>query len=463
MKKWMNWLLVSAIGFLLMGIAYWGYQRQTPLGPWGDSFMVIGKGAPEAVPHGPTYQKIRLRLLPLTRRAEPFLLLARSFGPNVEKSYRVALQGKLFLYPNLERAFTNSMLQWGRLPRPGSNEVLAGGQVIAQQQLVVKDKTFSVVGRLKKGVFPFMNGYLANDDPALAGLFDLKDESVQDAYIISPSSEARNDLDPRKRLTASFPENRFTAYVPLLRSEPRPFLAYLAGLCLLLLGGGVILFQVYCFLADRLKTNWLQRPLAEIRSSKYLFLTLHVIFFGTVILFMLFAYQLPELQLGLNMGIRSVVLSGKGALGLAGKAYLSRNMPLAAVVTFGVNFLVGALLQLTLPSMIVPGSGIFLGWFRSLMWGLLLAPSDATLSKMMLTHGFTLFLEGEGYILSLFFGLMIPIYLFRKNEGARLIERYGKALRLNLGGAILVAIVLMIAAIYEAVEVILMMNLHDRI
>jgi hypothetical protein len=136
---------------------------------------------------------------------------------------------------------------------------------------------------------------------------------------------------------------------------------------------------------------------------------------------------------------------------------MSKNIPIAAVTTFVINFLLGSIVSITIPSVVIPGVGVLIAAFRAAMWGLLLAPNFDTLSGAMLPHSFTLLLEGEAYIIAAFFGLLILVYLFRKAEGPTILGRYGKALLMNLRGNLLVAIVLVIAAIYEAVEVILSM------
>jgi hypothetical protein len=69
-----------------------------------------------------------------------------------------------------------------------------------------------------------------------------------------------------------------------------------------------------------------------------------------------------------------------------------------------------------------------------------------------------LLLEGEGYILATFFGLLMPVYLFRSDPGANLFARYRRGVLLNLKGNVLVALVLLVAAVYESIEVILMMK-----
>jgi hypothetical protein len=98
----------------------------------------------------------------------------------------------------------------------------------------------------------------------------------------------------------------------------------------------------------------------------------------------------------------------------------------------------------------------------------------------MMAHSGTLLLEGEGYILAAFFALLIPIYLFGssaplpKSSSGGLSEldseastsrkstawsRFKHVAVLNLRANVLVAIVLIVAACYEAFEVITMAGL----
>ncbi len=137
---------------------------------------------------------------------------------------------------------------------------------------------------------------------------------------------------------------------------------------------------------------------------------------------------------------------------------MSKSIPLAALTTFAINFPLGSLVCITLPSIILPGAGVLVAGLRAALWGLLLAPSFGTCSGMMLPHSFTLLLEGEGYVIAAFFGLLVLVYLFRKDEGTGAANRYVKALLMNVRGNLLVAIVLAVAAIYEAIEVILAMS-----
>jgi hypothetical protein len=195
----------------------------------------------------------------------------------------------------------------------------------------------------------------------------------------------------------------------------------------------------------------------------------------------LVVYQLPTLNTVLMAAVQGALNSkGQGVLAVAGRAYLSGNMVYAAVVTFVINFFAGSLAMITLPSLIIPGAGALLAAYRAALWGLLLGPSQVSLADVMRAHSGTLLLEGEGYILATFFALLVPIYLFgsrgprqkaavadtwelepaaAESRPGTAWTRFKQAVMINLKGNALVAIVLVLAACYEAFEVISMAGL----
>ena len=457
MKGLISWLIVAAAGIALMAFSYFNYQHQPDSNPWKYAFMYIGKAGPNLEAEGLEYIKRPIRLLPMSPRAQAFTPLARNFGPHIEQSYRALYQEKLVLYSDISSDFTNQMLEWGRFASPDANEVVAGCCTKNKDNVTVDGHKFGVVGQLKKDVRLFADSYLFNSSSAGGELFSPQNEGVQSAYILRLPKEKLTDTKVQERLEKAFPKTQFVAYGPMIRTEQVPFFLYFLGMATLFMGGSVFLFKVYSFLAERIVNNWLRLPLLEISKYKRLFLALHFIYFGVAILLMLVAYLLPELQVCLLEGIKSQVTGGSGPLGVAGKAYMSKNILRAAITTFVINFLLGSLAYITIPSIIIPAVGILTAIFRAILWGLLLAPTFDTFAGMMLPHSFTILLEGEGYVLAAFFGLLVLVYLFRKAEGPSIPGRYGKALLMNLRGNLLVAIVLAIAAIYEAIEVILCM------
>jgi len=54
--------------------------------------------------------------------------------------------------------------------------------------------------------------------------------------------------------------------------------------------------------------------------------------------------------------------------------------------------------------------------------------------------------------------LLIPTYMCQRSLGGRVLGRYGRAVLLNVKACLLIAVVLMAAACYEATEVIMMMK-----
>ena len=461
MKGTISWIIIAAAGFSLMAFSYFNYQYQPGTNPWKNAFMYIGKADPNAQTEGLEYIKRSIRLLPISRPASHFTQVTKGFGSYVEKSYSAVFQEKLILYPDVTDDFNSSGrtagLESGRLPQPDVNEVAAGYYTENKSEIAIDGQLFKVVGRLKKEVRLFVNSYLFSDSAAAGRLFDPRNETVQNAFIFNLPKIELTSPETREQLNNAFPKSRFTAYAPLIKTEKASFYLYMLGLAMLLSGGSVVLFRVYCLLAERIKNKWLRLPLAEIRKFGRLFLGLHLVYFGLVVLFMLLVHFMPELQVCLLTGIKSQVADGSGPLAVAGKAYMSKSVPYAAAATFGINFILGSFVCITIPSVIIPGIGVLCAVLRASMWGLLLAPTFDILAATMLPHSFTVLLEGEAYIVATFFALLIPIYLFRKSEGPNILNRYGRALAMNVRGNLLVAIVLVIAAIYEAIEVILMM------
>ena len=185
---------------------------------------------------------------------------------------------------------------------------------------------------------------------------------------------------------------------------------------------------------------------------------MHLAYFGLYLLGALAIYHSPDVQDTLLAAVQKEIQVGSGPLRVAGTAYASKSILRAALATFGINFFLGSVACLTLPSCVIPGSGTLVAAGRALLWGVVLAPTLRVLVRTMLPHSGTLLLEGEGYILATFFGLLVPAYLLRSEPGRGLLARYRRAIVLNLKGNLLVALVLAVAAFYEASEVILQMK-----
>jgi hypothetical protein len=199
----------------------------------------------------------------------------------------------------------------------------------------------------------------------------------------------------------------------------------------------------------------IQPGLWLIRRHLNAFLIINILFFGMVALgaaYTLFVDQQLQQQLTGDV----VEAFDAPPFSWARDAYLRGDVLAAAALTFLVNFFLGSIMALTVPSLVLPFAGIFMGLYRSLLWGIIFAPTSPELAAAMVPHFGTLVLEGLGYVL-----VMFGVYLIwrRAFEGMRggfsgFLAGYRAGLRDNAWVYVLAALVLIVAAIYEAIELI---------
>ncbi|MGA2061038.1 MAG: hypothetical protein ABSG67_11200 [Thermoguttaceae bacterium] len=443
------WLAAAVGGIALMALAY--RQAQNILGSGGNRHVLYVAKQP-----GAKAEKGSPVLVYFLPAGEDVKTLTQAFGgidPELSESFSRNHRQMLILSPDFKQRFAENMLDSGRLPEPGTKEVLADPHTAGRDRIMVGDEILTVVGALKKTDSLQLDACYAADDPAMRSILEKNGESLVDGYLISS-----DDLKKIKDLKKQFPRKELTAVTGLQRMNKTAYYNYALGVLLFLLGGSGLLIRIYLFAARRITNAWIGAPLAEISRHWKLFSLMHAVYFGLFLIGMLVIYEAPLLQDFMLTVIGGQIESESGPLGVAGMAYESRNVAVAAVVTLLINFFAGSLLVITLPSVIVPGIGVLMAVFRATMWGILLAPSYMVLAWGMLFHSGTLLLEGEGYILAAFFALLVPIYLFSPKEGENIGARYAQAVLMNLKGNIIVFIVLAIAASYEAIEVIMQMG-----
>jgi len=448
-------MLVLVAGFGLMFLSYWNFERIAEPPPWAHAFMYVGKAEPEETADAVPYTEARLRLLPLSQLMSDFVRGFESMSKPAVRRTILSLRESVILDSAFGRNFTPEVLAEGRLPQTGCDEVLSGALTAHKDVLAVGGRNLRVVGVLRPEMEHFARVYILPPGSPAAGLFAPGDGEVRNAYIVRLPRNEAIPLETRKRLEAQFPPDRFTPIVGEVRVDGGPYFLYLFGLALMLLGGSVLFVRLYARLAEVVPWAVLRDPLTALRDWRGLLYGLHALFFGIFLLTAAGVYYLPPVQTVLVSMLRSEMHSGSGPLAIAATAYGTANIPLAATVTLTINFFVGTVLAITLPSMVVPGIGSLAMLVRSLVIGAVLAPSSVPMAGMMLPHSFTLLVEMEAYIVATLFALLIPIYLFRRSEGPTWYRRYGRALLVNLKGLLIVFAILAVVAAYEATEVIL--------
>ncbi len=186
-----------------------------------------------------------------------------------------------------------------------------------------------------------------------------------------------------------------------------------------------------------------------------LFLATNAFYFGLVLIGALIALADPQIQSSLftlaGAGLNS------GPLSSVGNAYHSASVPYAAAVTFVTNLLLGTLVEITIPSLIFPPWALFMGFVRSLMWGIMLVVPMEGIYPLgrALPHYLTLLLEGEAYVVAIF-ACVRQIKALVKPQAFDTDDRlkaYARSIVDNGKLLLVVALLLAISALYEAWEV----------
>lgn len=185
------------------------------------------------------------------------------------------------------------------------------------------------------------------------------------------------------------------------------------------------------------------------------YIALNVIYYGLVIAGMVYVSFNPSLQQWLLDATGEAFGEG-GSLAVVGEAYGEGKVLLSTGLTFVVNLLVGCLASITLPSLLIPFSGLLMGAYRAVLWGLVLSPAEPALARAMIPHSLTLILEGQAYIVA-----MLAVYLHgraflwpRSADAEKPWQGYWIGVKRTASLYLLIAILLAVAAIYEALEVV---------
>lgn len=190
-------------------------------------------------------------------------------------------------------------------------------------------------------------------------------------------------------------------------------------------------------------------------KDKKLFLLTNAFYFGLVILGALIALAAPQAQRTL-FELSGTGLSS-GPLSSVAEAYHSGNVLYAAAVTFITNLCLGTLVEITIPSLIFPPWALIMGLIRSLMWGVMLVVPIEGLYPIgrALPHYLTLLIEGEAYVVAIF-ACVRQIKALVKPQGFGTDDRLKAYIRSIVDNGkllLVVALLLAIAALYEAWEV----------
>lgn len=413
--------------------------------PWRDSVILLTEEAP--ADHG-----IEAKVRPIDTSnlpANPAMELARAdaaiqstlkqFGldqPKREHVVTVSLQ---------EEAW-QELLASGRLPTPGSPEVLAG-QLTRFDRFTLGGTIFHVVGRIREEAPAFTFCYALPADPAFDALFASDDSRSGWLY--------RDGLHrDSNRIMAAAKEGKSTELLGGYGRIPALWtVAAIVGLIVVTLGG--MLFVVQGLFWWEPHSPALIRPvLTELHLRSGLYLGLHVLGYGAWFLFMFLALAYPRLNYFLISIVARLFVSGD--LQHVGAAYASESILHAAYATFYQNFVTATLVGTILVSLVIPFWGVFKNLLSFSVLGFAMAPLWADSTMRYVYHSITIVLELEAYTLASFIICVWPLRWARGVFRGELGREVTTGFKVLLSGTAVVAAILVLAALYEATTIILL-------
>ncbi len=207
--------------------------------------------------------------------------------------------------------------------------------------------------------------------------------------------------------------------------------------------------------------NLLKSAWGLVQENRRTYIVLNILYYGLVAIFMVYVAFDQQLQEELMNAAGAGFMTGP--LSFVGQAYLNAQVLAAILATFFVNLIIGSFGSITLPSLVIPFSGLVIGAVRATLWGLLLSPANPELRLVMIPHSITLIVEGQAYILTMLAAyLQGRAFLWPKSVGLESRAKgYLEGLKQTGKLYLLIILTLAIAAIYEVIEVVIMTKLSS--
>lgn len=436
-------LAVMLAGIALIALMAWIERRVDTRLPWQDAIFAPDAPLPESRQATP----VSVRRLPV-----PFSGKMRDMWRQLgidEGEYVVSL--------TLPQDELRAMLVSGTLPEPGAPEVLAG-DLAPRQSFTLDGHTFSVVGKLKRGVAVLKFAYLLPEKDAFGGLFSVN--ATQGWYAREGRAEEREKrIVPWREKAKARDLDGLAEEFKKNESRPRnvpqalPAVTCLTALGMLLavLGGATCQYRI---LRSTARSSWriLRWIGLEIQAHPRLFMGVNAILHGT-----LFAGMIAGCLNPVGFHLYGSIIRREcvtGSLGNAGLSFLTGDICTAALYAFTINFFQATLLETILPSMVIPFLGLLRNILRFGLIGFIFAPAESSLPAGLIYHSVTIIVELEAYILASFAGVMFFLNLYRGFKNRTPKQGLMQGLKTIASAAVVAAIILAIAALYESVTVI---------
>ncbi|TCK27568.1 stage II sporulation protein M [Pseudonocardia endophytica] len=193
--------------------------------------------------------------------------------------------------------------------------------------------------------------------------------------------------------------------------------------------------------------QFVRAPLRLVRTHLRAHLALSGLMYGALLLGMAAAIAFPSLNADRVAG-----MDGDGTTDLV--VSLLRNPWLFALTILAVNVLTVALPTILLPSLVVPFSGVAVGVYHAVGFGLTLAPVNGTAAAVLIPHSLTILIEIQAYVLVMLGAYLLGRAWLRPAAVGAPDRRRGYLLGLRQVGllALPAMVLFVVGAVYEALS-----------
>jgi len=243
------------------------------------------------------------------------------------------------------------------------------------------------------------------------------------------------------------------------RTRPEITFAGLAALFLSFLGGALLQRDLLYRMAAAARPDDFFYPfLREIRRFTRLWKWLHGVYYSWVLVCMLAALAMPALGLFLLSAVQQVF--SEGSLAYVGAAYESGSVLQAAWATFYNNYIIQTVRNTILLSIFGLPVGVFIVFSTLFPTAMVMSPICTRVVSGYALHSVTMTLELQAYLLAVFAVLCwsrrVWIFLARPTRFTFAGLTFG--VRALAGATLFIGIQLAVAALYEAITLLLFMS-----
>ncbi|MCC6694253.1 MAG: hypothetical protein IT365_01355 [Candidatus Hydrogenedentes bacterium] len=389
---------------------------------------------------------IQVRKLPSENFPESaFLKQVQSAGSSLEGVDLSSLEIRESLVSvELPQEQWEALLVSGRIPDSGAREVLAG-HLCRLEQFTINSETYTVVGRMKRATAGFAFSYLIPRAASLDEVF--RAEAGGSTGWLDPEGQLREFTEEDQKRAE---QEEQQVVVPLIPAARIPAFVSFLGIGMVAVGGAFL--QLRLLFRFNAQNTLFCDIIDPITQFPRIALSIHVVCYGAYFVTGLAAFLFPRANLQLLTFVTEVFTTGN--LAELGQAYVSGNVLGAAWHTFINNFIVVTVGSGVIPSLILPFWGAFKTVLNLGVAGFAMAPLWADILGRFTYHSVTLALEMEAYTIAAFAIVLYPIYMVRAFQSEDFLGGLKRTWAMVGWGTVLSGALLLIAAVYEAVTII---------